>query len=456
VGEDETGRSHRTSWVPSERTATLPTRPGGPTLTRPWCRAAAVVLVASLLALGAGSLSAEAIHPAGQPLTDPAGPHLFADPARPANWTFNPSSPGTSVGYGPMTYDAADGYLLLYAISYVVGTASCSSNQLWAYVDGNWSQRILGSGPLYSTAALAYDAYDGYVVFFGGCSTDTNQTWTYHAGHWTNLTSAVAPPARIGETMAFDPALNAAVLFGGYVYSNRTSGAGYRYNDTWEFQGGTWRNVTTAVAPPSRDLSTMAFDSTSDELLLFGGSGAGARSGGGAGCCGTLGDTWMFNGDGWHNETSAGGPSPRESAALSDYPIDEGAILFGGQGPATGPGVGMQGPYFNDTWLFSDGSWSNITAPDAPPPRAMADLAYDPLDDQLVLFGGEGPTSMLADTWALISPAHSGGMGSGAGGFGNGWLVLIVAVVGIAGLTGVLLVWSRRTNPDAPGPGRPR
>lgn len=318
-----------------------------------------------------------------------------------------------------MVYDAADATVLLYEIAPGSG---CATPGIWSFSDGAWTGLPSASAPRFDTVVMAYDAHDGYVVLFGGCGTDSNQTWTFSGGTWTNLTSTVAPPSREAESMAYDAGLDAVVLFGGYVYTNAATGAGERANDTWTFQGGIWRNVTTSGAPPSRDLTAMASDSTTGGTVLFGGEG---ESGG-------LGDTWAYNTGVWSNETTSTGPSSRAEAALSDDPAAQGVVLFGGLAASSS----LPSALLNDTWRYSGGVWQKVTVGASPPAREGADLVYDPSIGELVLFGGAGSSGLLNDTWVLnatLGPAASGGASPT-----NDWIV--VALIGGAVLIVVVAV----------------
>lgn len=71
--------------------------------------------------------------------------------------------------------------------------------------------------------------------------------------------------------MAYDAARNAVVLFGGQdaVTSN------YR-SDTWELTGSTWTSAAIrARGIPARTLITMAYDSRSKRVVVFGGTDSG-------------------------------------------------------------------------------------------------------------------------------------------------------------------------------------
>jgi hypothetical protein len=413
-----------------------------------------VFLVASVLAVGAllltGAWNLTSAFDRQMTLSGTAD-----QPAVLPAWSPITSSPGPTLGAGPMTFDASDGYVLLYdVVGPFLHGLTCTDQQLWKFVHGMWSQLSVTSAPRFDSALLAYDAAAKYVVLFGGCGTDSNQTWTYAGGVWKNVTTSVAPPAREATGLVYDPTIQAVVLFGGYVYFNLTNGAGYRANDTWEFQGGSWRNVTPAPAPPVRDLLGMAPDSTAGDVVLFGGEGGEHQGATGRGCCLALGDTWTFDGGAWHNASTGVHPSPRASPAFSDDPAAGASILFGGQGAGLG-GFAATGPLLNDTWRFSAGRWQNLTMGGNPPARAGADLVCDPVDGYLVLFGGEGPTALLNDTWVVN--ANLGAASSSSGTSGTPWFYGGVATVGVAAaVLAVLLVLRRRTHKQPPAEnGRP-
>ena len=101
--------------------------------------------------------------------------------------------------------------------------------------------------------------------------------------------------------------------------------------------------------------------------------------------------TWLFANNTWTNITASVGdaPSPRWSGAMSYDPSDNYILLFGG---ATAYGNAL-----GDTWKLSDGTWTNITASEggasgylsqlAPEPRAGAAVANSP-SGYVMLFGG--------------------------------------------------------------------
>lgn len=145
-------------------------------------------------------------------------------------------------------------------------------------------------------AGMAFDSQNAVTVLFSGVlaggSPAPNDTWSYNGTVWAPICNAGAclassPPARRYPGMAYDAARNVVVLFGGQdaVTNN------YR-SDTWELSGSTWskRCDDGACGIPPRTLITMAFDSRSKRVVVFGGadSGASPRS-----------DTWEWNGTVW-------------------------------------------------------------------------------------------------------------------------------------------------------------
>ena len=155
-----------------------------------------------------------------------------------------------------------------------------------------------------------------------------------------------------------------------------------------------WLNLTSTAGPPppSRELGGMVYDGNGSDrfLLLFGGEHFNATRSAEQ----YYNDTWIYSDGRWSNISPARSPSPRYGFSLTydAYFRDEYVVLFGGRDAA--------GAVLNDTWTFSAGVWSNITKRGAPPARDMASMTYSPLSGVVVLFGGTGPSaSETNDTW---------------------------------------------------------
>lgn len=123
-------------------------------------------------------------------------------------------------------------------------------------------------------------------------------------------------------------------------------------------------------------------------------------------------DTWTFQGGRWSNITSTTAPSPRFGFQFADDPADHAVVLFGGRGAHGGE------DYLNDTWEFQAGKWTNVTKPVAPPGRFWGSMSYDNATGTVILFGGnEGLApadeytndtwSFHAGVWTHLTPATS-------------------------------------------------
>ncbi len=87
---------------------------------------------------------------------------------------------------------------------------------------------------------------------------------------WARRPTVSAPPARADHAMAYDPARQRTVLFGGRV---APTGA----DDTWEWDGTAWTRLFPTESPPPTYDHAMAYDSARQRMVVFSGS-----------------DTWLF------------------------------------------------------------------------------------------------------------------------------------------------------------------
>jgi len=98
-------------------------------------------------------------------------------------------------------------------------------------------------------------------------------------------------------------------------------------------------------------------------------------------------------------------PSPRQQYGMAYDPLLQELVLFGGADPGGAP--------LGDTWTNLNGNWTEATTPTAPTARAAVGLAYDAALGGVVLFGGEGLSTFYNDTWLFnssgwhqLTPAH--------------------------------------------------
>lgn len=259
-----------------------------------------------------------------------------------------------------------------------------------------WVTSNAGSGsvaPPWGATEMTYDGYDGYLVAHGGCNVPNctragNATWVFYGGAWHNVTipSDAGPecPGWHTGSIAFDPPEHYVLYYG--------------CGQTWTFRSGSWTQLNLTLEPSYRYDAAMTFDPADGSVLLFGGEYFLPMN------ASVYNDTWAFRDGNWSRIHTAVAPFPRAGAAMTFDPDLDRVVLFGGEWFTR---------TFSDTWTYSAGNWTNVTTSvgASPPPRGMGALADDPVDHELVLYGGlEEVTSGgyysyygLGDTWVLAN-----------------------------------------------------
>lgn len=207
----------------------------------------------------------------------------------------------------------------------------------------------------------------------GGTPTVLDQTWNVVATaggslQFTLLAPATRPSARQGASMVLTN--QGPLLFGGAAVSGVPV-----YGDTWRWNGTTWLQLTTPVAPAPTAYSAMAYDGARNVVVLFGGF--------------TSNETWEFDGVAWHQRAPAQSPPPRARAAFAWSPVAGKCVLFGGAGTTT---------QFGDTWTWDGTAWQQLLSLGAPSPRQGAAMTFDAAQQKLVLCGGSYYTPQ-STTW---------------------------------------------------------
>jgi len=329
-----------------------------------------------------------------------------------------------------MAFDAQSQQLVLFG-GY---NPSGYLNDTWVFTGTRWQQLNPRSSPQpRSGGAMAYDPAMGKIVLFSGYSGSSeyfyDDTWTWDGSNWQQMNPPTSPPPRALAAIAYDGSLNELMLFGGHQGNNFTSqsSGNVYYGDTWAFNGRTWTDLSenyppsarlgaymtftpgsglvsyggydyyaffnstyllpngqwTAAYPPGRYAAANAFDGSTGDLIVFGGIGDNFE--------GCLGDTWLWNGTQWLEQSPSTVPPPTCSASMAYDEQTSQVILFGGYTP---------NGYLNTTWLWDGSNWQQLSPATSPPARADAMMAYDAQAGQIILFGGFDGSQYMDDTWA--------------------------------------------------------
>ncbi|MCI4350375.1 MAG: PKD domain-containing protein [Thermoplasmata archaeon] len=320
---------------------------------------------------------------------DPVGSHLRGPSAAGPDW-WNLTSklstfPAKRANFG-MTYDAADGYVVLFGGFVRIGTATTFSDT-WKFSGGRWTELFPASSPSpRSGPVLVDDLADGYLLLFGGVNATgvvLGDTWKFSAGEWSQLAPASPPPPRIGAQGVYDAADHYVVVFGG---DNRTH---QLIADTWKYVGGTWTQLTPSTTPAARYFGEIEYDAVDGYVVMFGGENATTF---------VLGDTWRFAGGEWTQLYPAQNAPARSFAGLAADPTDGYLVLFGGANNTDN---------LHDTWAFAGGNWNRLHPSVGPSGRGGFGEVWDAADGFILFFSGSNETyggRYYNDTWAYAAP----------------------------------------------------
>ncbi len=241
---------------------------------------------------------------------------------------------------------------------------------------GTWKRPAAAPAPS-PGAALAFDAARGLTVLFG-----QGETWEWNGVAWQQRPTAAHPSPRWDVGMAFDAQRGVTVLFGGFHDVPYLTPV--HYDDTWEWDGATWRQRAPTNLPPGRRGHAMAFDPVRGRTVLHGGSDGTT----------TLADTWEWDGTDWR-QVAAGGPPAASWHGLTWDPSRSQVVTL----------------VRDELWGFDGAAWARIQT-SAPLPAANGrTLIHHRGRGALVVVGG-GRVRLLGD----VRPATATTVGRGCAG----------------------------------------
>ena len=171
------------------------------------------------------------------------------------------------MAYPQMVYDPVRHRIVL--LGAFENSGIWAALETWEWDGTVWTQTSSpGQGAL---CLLSFDAVQARPLMVlhrpvGTGNTSRTETWTYAAGVWFRYGPSSSPPARDRSAMAFDQARRRVTLFGGVVLSG-----GGNANDTWEWDGGGWQQLSLGNAPTPRIGHALAYDPVRRGLVAFGG-----------------------------------------------------------------------------------------------------------------------------------------------------------------------------------------
>lgn len=322
-----------------------------------------------------------------------------------AQWSHTtPATSPSARGAAAMTFDATAGRVLLFGgVPAFPGTPLADT---WSFDGSNWTLLSpLASPSGRAQTGLTYDLARGVAVMYGGGNTSffggpsLDQTWEFDGVTWSQITTVNSPGGLANMGACYDVIRQRTVIYGG----DPDSFFPIASNQTWEYNGIDWTLVTTATDPGPLERPGMCFDIGLQRVVMFG--GIDPQTGG-------TDNTWTYDGVDWTMLAVAGPrPSARTGCQMVYDPARSVCILHGGMDP-------MTGSPFTDTWEFDGTSWRQVGGAQ-PAPRVFFAMAMNQATGRAVVFGGNDPVSFseLADTWQYGADYHAFGSGcSGSNG----------------------------------------
>ena len=258
----------------------------------------------------------------------------------------------------------------------------------WIREGATWREASAsGPSPRYS-AALAYDAARQDFVLFGGqsASVSYDETWTFDGKSWKRQMPEHKPRPRRGAAMAYDPSLRQVVLYGGLVPDGSE---GSEADDTWIWDGADWAPVAGAGRGPSyRNGAQMV--TAGDGVILFGGHTSNTRY---------YGDAWTLVGSRWVRIDHSPTPEGRGEAAVAWDAEDSSLVVYGGIGFRPNAGPGNLGLPLTDTWSLKRGAWSRLSSA-GPPALYNASAVWDAASHSVVVMLGMSCPRPVNDAWS--------------------------------------------------------
>jgi hypothetical protein len=304
-------------------------------------------------------------------------------------------------------------------------------NDLWLVGTGtdkhitDTSMTANGTAPASRFGHVAtYDPNTNRMTVFGGGlgtpGTCTNDVWVLdgangHGGSPTWLPvspSGILPSPRVHAASAYDPATNSLIVFGGNNCSKSY------FNDVWVLsnangEGGTsaWTNLSPSGTPPSvRESAAVAYDSTNNVLVIYGGDGNSVD----------FGDVWTLsnaNGTGgtpqWTLLSPTGAaPMARTGVSAIYDSVHDRMTIFGGF---------YKTVTLTDTWVlsFANGiggtpAWTKMTPTGTAPSLGYYSAVYDSTANAMYVFAGSSSATKLGGDDHAFILSNANGIGTSA------------------------------------------
>lgn len=365
--------------------------------------------VAALLAacgpVQGGTSSSAAV--AASPSAAPGGP----------TWTeVHPAAQPLPRNSAAAAFDEATGTMIVSGGEHGCAPSATYYSDTWSWNGSQWTQlhpHNQGPAEMSVGSVHAYDAATQRVVLVSwppSCG-ETTLTWQWDGSDWIGPDPTSNDPGNEpmpSGAMAYDAATRSLVL-----WDTSQNGSGPPVSQTWTYDHGTWSLLHPAHEPaagetnsynpngPPISESVMGYDAATQRVVLYNTRTQKA---------------WAWDGSDWTDAPVSGGPSARVDSsmvydeALHSFVLFGGASVTGYSPPASPGDLGnvTVGGALGDTWTWDGTTWTQLHPAASPTARFLAQMAYDTVHHQVVVFGGAfSDTADGNDTWVFGTASSS-------------------------------------------------
>jgi len=174
-----------------------------------------------------------------------------------------------------MAYDPVRKQVVLHG-----GTLDSEINVIlsdtWVWDGVSWSQIPNAGGPKRTAHSMVFDERRQVMVLFGGIDalgSGPVDTWEFDGAQWHQVATNNPPGGREFPILGYDPLRGVTILTSGGEWQSDGFPAWKYFNDTWEWDGSRWTEVTPAgTRPQAVQAGAGAYDPRRGRLVQFGGS----------------------------------------------------------------------------------------------------------------------------------------------------------------------------------------
>lgn len=291
------------------------------------------------------------------------------------SWSkMTPETLPSCVGQIQMVYRPFDRTVLLYGGSCPRGGIS---NDTWIWDGTDWEELDLkrSAGALFGYG-LAHDPTRNHTVLYGGTSVmggtsalEDHDTYRLSGDRWIRLDTRVDPGPRTQFVLQSSPSDEHLLFFGG-------QNAVDFFADFWKLNNLNWEQVEPEGTAPKFCSSPLgAIDPDRNQLVIL--------------CADS--STYEFDGQELVEKTSTDFPKPRRFAVMEWDPISRRVIMYGG--------LDDFGAYLDETWAWDGTQWKklDLKREQKPGARILPTMFTDPNTNRIVLAGGLGRPDFDSD-----------------------------------------------------------